>query len=220
LFKQVEGRNQSASSCGIESSDDRNTDPTDPSPRSFWSSDARPRTPIRRSTIMSQSSPPTQAEKGCRMHRPVPSRSSNSGYGSSLSGDELRKQAVETSAVQKQTRGSKTKWLSQVKDWLSTSEPSAEALKAQKSRTSKRPGLDPKNPKAASKQHMPSAKLPPNVTTSTAGPTPEKALKQTLKEQRLRQSFSNANPSTPSVSSRDSLASSVKHSTQTNTWEW
>lgn len=129
-------------------------------------------------------------------------------------------QAIETSGVQNQTRGSKTKWLSQVKDWLSTSEPSAQAIKAQKSKTSKRLGLDPKDPKAASKQHMPSGKLPPNVTTSTAGPTPEEALKKTLKEQRLRQSFSNASPSTPSVSSRDSRASSVKHSTLANTWEW
>lgn len=111
------------------------------------------------------------------------------------------------------------KWFSQAKDWLSVSEPSAEAMKAQKSKTSKRHGVDMKDPKAASKLHFPSGKLPPDVTTSTAGPTPEKALKKTLKERQLRESFTNASPGTPSLSSRDSYSPSVKGSRQVTNCE-
>lgn len=169
---------------------------------------------------MFPSSPSTPPETGRPVNQLTSWNSFKSGYDSSLSGDELRVQNTETRAAQSHNRGSKMRWFSQVKDWLSVSEPSADAMKAQQLKTAKRHGVDTKDPKAVSKLHAPSGKLPPNVTTSTAGPSPEKALKKALKERQLRQSFSNASAGTPSSSSRDSFSPSVKDSRRAGPGGW
>ncbi|KAK7211994.1 hypothetical protein V2G26_019172 [Clonostachys chloroleuca] len=46
-------------------------------------------------------------------------------------------------------RAGKPRWFSQIKDWLSVSEPSAQAMKEQRTRTYKKFGVDAKDPQAA-----------------------------------------------------------------------
>lgn len=81
------------------------------------------------------------------------------------------------------------RWLGHVKDWLSVSEPSAQAMKAQKRNVYQKHGIDLKDPTAAAKLHFPMGELPAGATTSTKGPTPEKALKKRAKERQLEPSY-------------------------------
>ncbi|VUC20555.1 unnamed protein product [Clonostachys rosea] len=101
-------------------------------------------------------------------------------------------------------RPGKSRWLNQVKDWLSVSEPSAQAMKEQKDKTYKKFGVDAKDPRAAAKLHLPIGKIPPGATTSTAGPTPEKALLQTMREKQKRRSYMSLNDTSFSLSSQGS----------------
>ncbi|KAI9902594.1 hypothetical protein N3K66_001946 [Trichothecium roseum] len=74
------------------------------------------------------------------------------------------------------------KWLASMKTWLATSEPSARAMRQQKTRVYERLGVDPRtDPRAAAaaaaaRLHAPVGSIPAGATTSTAGPSPEKAL--------------------------------------------
>jgi hypothetical protein len=102
----------------------------------------------------------------------------------------------------------KPQWLNQIKDWLSVSEPSAQAMKEQRDRTYKKFGVDAKDPRAAAKLHLPIGKIPSGATTSTAGPTPEKALLRTMREKRKRRSYMSLNDTSCSLSSRGSEGSS------------
>ncbi|PHH60321.1 hypothetical protein CDD81_1847 [Ophiocordyceps australis] len=57
-------------------------------------------------------------------------------------------------------------------------EPSAEALRQQKRNLLRKHGIEPKDPDAAVKMHLPTGKIPAGVTTLTRGPSPEKAMRQ------------------------------------------
>lgn len=83
----------------------------------------------------------------------------------------------------------KPRWMTQVKDWLSTAEPSAQAMKEQKRSTFKKHGIAPDDPQAAAKLHLSMERVPVGATTSTSGPTPEKALKQRSANHRARESL-------------------------------
>uniref|UniRef100_A0A8H7NCS0 Uncharacterized protein n=1 Tax=Bionectria ochroleuca TaxID=29856 RepID=A0A8H7NCS0_BIOOC len=65
-----------------------------------------------------------------------------------------------------------------------------------------------KGPRAAAKLHLPIGKIPSGATTSTAGPTPEKALLRTMREKRKRRSYMSLNDTSCSLSSRGSEGSS------------
>ncbi|PHH78412.1 hypothetical protein CDD80_6917 [Ophiocordyceps camponoti-rufipedis] len=73
-------------------------------------------------------------------------------------------------------------WLGHVRRWLSVSEPSAQAMKAQKKMAYKKYGVELDDPRAAAKMHLPIGKVPEGVTTSTTGPSPEKALRMRTQE--------------------------------------
>ncbi len=113
--------------------------------------------------------------------------------------------------------GDKKKWLGSLKDWLSVSEPSAQAMKTQKRDTFKKHGVDPKDPAAAAKMHLPLGTLPPGATTSTSGPTPEKRL---AKELQNRPHYLK-HGSTQSVSSGSSSTSapSIREINHVAPWE-
>lgn len=98
-------------------------------------------------------------------------------------------------------RLSAPRWLGRVQRWLSVSEPSAQALRAQKRTAYRRYGVDPDDPQAAAKMHLPTGKVPAGVTTSTRGPRPEKALRDRVARE-------NAAADARSVSSGASVASS------------
>ncbi|KHN94492.1 uncharacterized protein MAM_07680 [Metarhizium album ARSEF 1941] len=81
------------------------------------------------------------------------------------------------------TRGSgaganSPRWYRAVRNWLSVSEPSACALKQQRVAAYQHHGIHLDDPDAAAKMHLPRGKVPDGVTTSTAGPDPEKALRE------------------------------------------
>ncbi|KAH7326562.1 hypothetical protein B0I35DRAFT_475193 [Stachybotrys elegans] len=121
------------------------------------------------------------------------------------------------------TSSGKTRWFSQVKDWLSVSEPSAQAMKEQKINTYKKHGINLKDPHAAAKLHVPMGRLPANATTSTAGPSPEKSLrKQKQKdEQKKREADSRGGMSRPNHSMSSGLSSnpSIKETRFVAPWE-
>ncbi|KAI5466676.1 hypothetical protein BGZ63DRAFT_398319 [Mariannaea sp. PMI_226] len=118
-------------------------------------------------------------------------------------------------------RPSKSRWFTQVKDWLSVSEPSAQAMKTQKEMTFKKHGIDFKDPQAAAKLHLPIGKLPKGAITSTSGPSPEKALKraQQQQQQHKRQSYSTSSQGSHSMSSSIFSAPSAKEPNPVTPWE-
>lgn len=115
-------------------------------------------------------------------------------------------------------KGGKPRWLNQIKDWLSVTEPSAQAFKQQKKSTFKKHGIDFKDPQAAAKLHLPIGKLPEGAITSTSGPSPEKALKQ-AQEQHKRQSYSTFSQGSHSMSSSIFSVPSTKESNPATPWE-
>ncbi|KAK0383338.1 hypothetical protein NLU13_9251 [Sarocladium strictum] len=103
--------------------------------------------------------------------------------------DSSRKPQNHGDESSKNTKGKKPRWMNQVKDWLSTAEPSAQAMKEQRRSTFKKHGIAPDDPRAAAKLHVSMERVPAGATTSTSGPTPEKALKQRAANHRARSSL-------------------------------
>ncbi|KAM5356175.1 hypothetical protein ACJ41O_002821 [Fusarium nematophilum] len=116
-------------------------------------------------------------------------------------------------------KSGKPRWLNQVKDWLSVSEPSAQALKEQKKNTYKRYGIDLKDPQAAAKMHLPIGKIPDTAITSTRGPSPEKAFKRAQQQQHMRQSYSGLSQGSHSMSSSISSVPSAKDFNPVAPWD-
>lgn len=87
------------------------------------------------------------------------------------------------------TRSARPRWLQQVCSWLSVSEPSAQAMREQKRSTYERHGIDPGDPQAAAKMHLPVGKVPAGVPTATGGPSPEKALRERTRDWAARKSY-------------------------------
>ncbi|ETS86745.1 hypothetical protein PFICI_00573 [Pestalotiopsis fici W106-1] len=106
----------------------------------------------------------------------------------------------------KESRGG---WMSHIREWLSTSEPSTQALKNYKKEAFKRAGTSPDDPRATAKLHIPTATLPPEaIKPSGRGLDPEDVLrKETERKKRLRQSFQ-----TIASSSGGSRSSASRHS--------
>ncbi|KAG9255128.1 uncharacterized protein F5Z01DRAFT_75193 [Emericellopsis atlantica] len=129
-----------------------------------------------------------------------------SGYESSHSDDRPRRLPDVRPETPHNKHQNKLKWISQVKDWLSVSEPSSQAFKQQKLKNA-----TSKDPQAASRVRIPLGQIPPGATTSVAGPSPEAALKRQLREKRARGPSMSARTTT-SISSRESYgyAGSVK----------
>ncbi|KAI6785945.1 uncharacterized protein J7T54_006284 [Emericellopsis cladophorae] len=120
-----------------------------------------------------------------------------SGYESSHSDDRPRR-IPDVRAEPPHKRQGKPKWISQIKDWLSVSEPSSQAFKQQKLKNAAS-----KDPQAAARIGMPLGQIPAGATTSVAGPTPETALKRQLREKKARGPPMSARTTT-SISSRES----------------
>ncbi|GJN73018.1 hypothetical protein PLIIFM63780_007081 [Purpureocillium lilacinum] len=114
-------------------------------------------------------------------------------------------------------RSAKPRWFKQVKDWVSVTEPSAQAMKNQKRTAYKKHGIERNDPQAAEKMHLPIGKVPDGVTTSTRGPRPEKALKQRAKENAERQLYTGRSGS-QSVSSGMSSNASTREARQIAPW--
>ncbi|KAJ4320849.1 hypothetical protein N0V84_005670 [Fusarium piperis] len=170
--------------------------------------------------ITAGSSPDTFTSSGTSI---LTSRPSQSDYDPSVSGDERLRNSLQSSDKHKPKSG-KPRWFTQVKDWLSVSEPSAQAMKEQKRSTYKRHGIDMNDPRAAAKLHLPIGKIPENAITSTSGPSPEKALKraqqqQQQQQQQSRQSYSGLSQGSHSMSSSIYSVPSAKEFNPVTPWD-
>lgn len=108
---------------------------------------------------------------------------------------------------------SKGRWFSQIKDWVTTTEPSNQALKDYKKDAFRRAGTTPKDPRATAKLHIPTTTLPPEaIRPSGPGPDPEEiVMRKAAQRRKLRQSFGTAGSisggSRSSASQHSSLSS-------------
>ncbi|KAK8019670.1 hypothetical protein PG990_004808 [Apiospora arundinis] len=115
-----------------------------------------------------------------------------------------RKRGNSTSEVDKRKgKEGKGRWLSQLKEWVSASEPSTQAFKQHKKDTYKRAGIALDDPRAGAKLHIPTTTLPSDaIKPYGRGPEPEEmARRNTENKKRLRKSFSTAGTSQGSRSS-------------------
>ncbi|KYK55425.1 hypothetical protein DCS_07388 [Drechmeria coniospora] len=111
------------------------------------------------------------------------------------------------------------RWFSQMKSWLSVSEPSAQAMKDQRKSAYRKYGIDLHDPNAAAKMHLPIGKVPEGVTTSTKGPRPEKVFQERAKRAGTvgRQAYL-AHDGSQSVSSGLSSNASTKEASPVAPW--
>ncbi|KAK6071062.1 hypothetical protein SCUP515_08085 [Seiridium cupressi] len=120
-----------------------------------------------------------------------------------------RSNDITTSSEVHKGKDGKGRWFSQIKEWISTSEPSNQALKNYKKDAFRRAGITPDDPRASAKLHIPTTTLPPEaIKPSGSGPDPEEvALKKAEQKRKLRQSFQ-----TTASSSLGSRTSASQHS--------
>ncbi|KAI0842065.1 hypothetical protein F5Y06DRAFT_292887 [Hypoxylon sp. FL0890] len=128
-------------------------------------------------------------------------------------GSRKRNDSVTESAKHKGKEG-KQGWLSQLKDWVSVSEPSTQALKQYKKDTYSKAQIALDDPEANAKLHSPIGTLPPDVIKPAGrGPDPEEiAMKQMEQKRKIRLSGSRTGGTSQgsrSSSSRYSSSSSI-----------
>ncbi|KAH6961440.1 hypothetical protein DER45DRAFT_198485 [Fusarium avenaceum] len=142
-------------------------------------------------------------------------------YDPSISGGSEQPRTSMSSTGTNKSKTGKSRWLNQVKEWLSVSEPSAQAMKEQKKNTFRRHGIDMKDPQAAVKLHLPIEKIPENAITSTRGPSPEKAFERTRQQREMAQSYAGSSQGSHSVSSSISIntAPSAKEYNPVTPWD-
>ncbi|KJZ76620.1 hypothetical protein HIM_03956 [Hirsutella minnesotensis 3608] len=153
-------------------------------------------------------------------HRPGPS-SSRKGHRSyshcSTVSGESQLSGYQRAESIRSKRSSTPRWLGSIKNWLSVSEPSAQAMRTQKKTAYKKYGIDLNDPQAAAKMHLPIGKVPDGVTTSSRGPIPEKALRERTKEHTAGLSYPDRGD-TGSILSGSSSAASVRITKEIAPW--
>ncbi|KAI1649804.1 uncharacterized protein F4817DRAFT_15766 [Daldinia loculata] len=95
-----------------------------------------------------------------------------------------------TELARHKKKDGKRRWISQLKSWVTVSEPSAQALKQYKKETYDKAHLSLDDPQASAKLHLPIGTLPPNaIKLVGSGPDPEEMFfKQTEQRKRMRRS--------------------------------
>lgn len=148
---------------------------------------------------------PTSASAGNSSGSMTTSNLSRVEYEASLSSEEPRSEFALPGRGEKK----RPRWMSQVKSWLATSEPSVQAMKNQKKDVFKKHGIDLNDPLAAAKMHSPMGKVPTDAVTSTSALTPEQALKEKGRAKDRAASFGRRGhgPQSPVSSSFSSLPS-------------
>jgi hypothetical protein len=96
------------------------------------------------------------------------------------------------SSIKRTEREGRTRWLSHLKDWISVSEPSNQALEQHRRNTYKKAGITLNDPRANAKLHLPVGTLPAEaIKPSGPGPDPEDvALERARLRRKLRESHS------------------------------
>ncbi|KAI1501744.1 hypothetical protein F5X99DRAFT_408764 [Biscogniauxia marginata] len=124
------------------------------------------------------------------------------------SGGRRRNVSVSESAKSRGKLG-KSRWLSQLKDWVSVSEPSSQALKNYKKETYQKAGIAFDDPRANAKLHLPVGTLPSDaIKPAGPGPDPEEIVfKRSEQRKKMRESLTGVG-----ITSRASRSSSRHHS--------
>ncbi|KAK0733885.1 hypothetical protein B0T26DRAFT_597361, partial [Lasiosphaeria miniovina] len=78
-------------------------------------------------------------------------------------------------------------------DWLTTSEPSAQALKQHKKREYKKAGVKVKDGEANAKLRAPMGEIPADAARLTSGPSPEDIARKRATERRKQSHSSSGN---------------------------
>lgn len=74
--------------------------------------------------------------------------------------------------------------MNKISSWLSTSEPSAHALKQHKKEAFQRAGIPLKDTEANVKLHAPIGQIPPDAIKPSAGPNPEEIIRRKAEQRR------------------------------------
>ncbi|KAI0008049.1 hypothetical protein F4779DRAFT_619046 [Xylariaceae sp. FL0662B] len=119
---------------------------------------------------------------------------SPSGLGNDTSGswERTRRHNDSTSESRKHKgKDGKSRWFSQLKDWISVSEPSSQAFKHYKKDTYRKAGIALDDPQANAKLHLPVGALPPNaIKPAGPGSDPEEiVMKRAEQRKKSRQSY-------------------------------
>ncbi|GAW22929.1 hypothetical protein ANO14919_124760 [Xylariales sp. No.14919] len=107
-------------------------------------------------------------------------------------------------------REGKSRWFSQLKEWVSVSEPSTQALKNYKKDTYKKAGISLDDPLATAKLHLSAAELPSDaIKPGGHGPEPEEiVLQRASQRQKARELLPAAGTSLELCSSASHCSSS------------
>ncbi|KAJ9142074.1 hypothetical protein NKR23_g7435 [Pleurostoma richardsiae] len=120
------------------------------------------------------------------------SRSQSISYSAPLAGTDDMRRKGSVDSTKSSGKDSKGRWFTQLKDWVSTSEPSAQALRKHKKETFKKAGVDLDDPHAHSKLNAPIGEIPDHaIKPAGRGPEPEDVIKDKVeKKRKARQSYS------------------------------
>ncbi|KAK1636742.1 hypothetical protein BDP81DRAFT_27641 [Colletotrichum phormii] len=122
----------------------------------------------------------------------------------SVSGSPTKKRRSEKS----KPKDSKNHWVSQLKDWFSTGEPSSQDWKQLKKQEYHKHGIAMNDPEASAKLHAPIGAIPEEAIKPSSGPDPETiAKKKFANRKQIRQTYGGCERITGSVSSESSAGS-------------
>jgi len=133
-------------------------------------------------------------------------------------------QSISGNSGSNRGKNGKRGYLNRLKGWLTTSEPSAKALKQHKMDTFQKAGVSTKDPSANSKIDAPLGQIPEDaIRTAGKGPDPEQMARQRVEQRRqIRESYAhlhgasrNSQSYTSSVST-SSVKDNVRESAQFN----
>ncbi|KAI0482786.1 hypothetical protein GGR56DRAFT_207152 [Xylariaceae sp. FL0804] len=106
-------------------------------------------------------------------------------------GSDRSRDSSRSASTKSKGKDGKSRWLSQLKGWVSMSEPSTQALKQYRENTYKKAGISLGDPRANAKLHLPVGTLPPEAIKPAGRELdPEKmALKKAELRRKMRESY-------------------------------
>lgn len=106
-------------------------------------------------------------------------------YGPGSRGAGAEEPARRSSSRAQGGRGKGARWLSGLRSWVGTSEPSTQALKKHQKMTFRRAGIEPGDPRAKAKLHAPIGAIPDDaIRPAGRGPEPEELVRRRAEERR------------------------------------
>lgn len=136
-------------------------------------------------------------------------------YSPSVSSSD-RTRTPRTGSKTSKRKDEKPRWLSQVKDWFGTGEPSTQDFKQLRKHEFQKRGIAPDDRDAHAKMHAPIGQIPKHAIKTAGGPNPDKeAIKRA--EERAMQAYKTPPGTAGSASSRSS--SSTKLRSKVTPWE-